>query len=327
MVKAVALFSGGMDSALAIKLIQEQNIEVVALNFVSPFCTCKGEDGCSVADLGRRLGVKTEIRNKGMEYLRIVRHPKHGYGAGINPCIDCKIFILKKAKRFAREIGADFIFTGEVLGQRPMSQTGKLLGLIEREAGLKGQIVRPLSGAILDKTVAEKRGLVDRSRFLSIEGRRRNLQMDLARKLKIDGFLCGGPGCRLTNKDYARKLKDLFRHMERISLVDVILLNYGRHFRVDNTKIIVGRNERDNNALSRLRKKGDYLFTCIGVNGPTALLSGKKSNGNIELTAELVARYSDSDGEFVDISYSHGLVSGSIRVRKRDDVFFKSYWI
>ena len=187
--KALALFSGGLDSALAIKLVQEQGIEVIALNFVSPFCTCAGE-GCSIVGLAKQLKVPIKLMNKGKDYLKLIRHPKHGYGKNINPCIDCKIYILKKAKQYAKKIGAKFLFTGEVLGQRPMSQHYKTLMLIEKEAGLKGKLVRPLCAGLMPETEAEKKGWIDREKLLKFEGRRRSPQLDLAKKYKIDGFMC-----------------------------------------------------------------------------------------------------------------------------------------
>jgi len=228
--KAIALFSGGLDSALAIKLVQKQGIKVTALNFISPFCTCVGE-GCSIAGLAKHLKVPIKLMDKGKEYLKIIRHPKHGYGKNLNPCIDCRIYILKKAKQYAKKIKAKFIFTGEVLGQRPMSQHYKTLMLIEKEAGLKGKLVRPLCAKLLPETEAEKKGWLNREKLLKFKGRRRAPQLDLAKQFKIKGFMCGGSGCRLTDKEYANKLRDLFNNKKRVSINDVKLLAFGRHFR------------------------------------------------------------------------------------------------
>jgi tRNA U34 2-thiouridine synthase MnmA/TrmU len=301
-IKAVGLFSGGLDSALAIKLIQDQGIEVIALNFVSPFCTCIGK-GCSIANMAKSLGVKVKLMNKGQDYLRIIRHPKHGYGKNVNPCVDCKIYIMKKAKEYAKEVGAKFLFTGEVLGQRPMSQHYKTLMLIEKEAGLKGKLVRPLCAGLLPKTEAEIKGWLNREKLLKFQGRRRNPQLDLAKKFKIDGFMCGGSGCRLTTKEYSKKIRDLFAHKKRISVNDFKLLNFGRHFRLKDNKIIVGRNEFENKSIIQLKKTSDLVFEVKDIVGPTTILTGKPNKKSIELAASLTARYSDADKDEVLVKY------------------------
>ena len=169
-IKALALFSGGLDSILAIKLILNQGIDVVAVHFVSAFSSC-AKDDWGVAEVAKQLGVPLEVVELGDDYLRVIREPKHGYGKNMNPCVDCRIFILKKAKKYAEEIGADFIFTGEVLDERPMSQHFGALKIVEEESSLKGKILRPLSAKLLHKTVMEKKGLVDREKLLSIRGR------------------------------------------------------------------------------------------------------------------------------------------------------------
>ncbi len=316
--KAIGLFSGGLDSALAIKLVQEQGIDIVALNFVSPFCTCVGE-GCSIAGLAKKLKVPIKLMNKGKDYLKIIRHPKFGYGKNINPCIDCKIYILKKAKEYAKKIGAKFVFTGEVLGQRPMSQHYKTLMLIEKEAGLKGKVVRPLCAGLLPPTEAEKKGWINRKKLLKFEGRRRTPQLDLAKKFKIYGFMCGGSGCRLTDKEYAKKLKDLFDNKKKISMNDVKLLNYGRHFRAGKNKIIVGRNENENKRIKALKQKSDIMFEVKDYVGPTTILKGKTNKKTIELAASLTARYSDAKGNKVKVRYGKGKIKKEVVINKLKD--------
>jgi tRNA-uridine 2-sulfurtransferase len=317
--KAIGLFSGGLDSAVAIKLLQDQGIEVIALNYVSPFCTCQGKHGCSIAELAKRNNIPIKMMSKGTDYMKIVRHPKFGYGSGMNPCIDCRIFILKGAKKYAKEIGAKIIFTGEVIGQRPMSQRRNTLDIIEQEAGLKGKLLRPLSAQLLPPTEAEKKGWVDRSKFLSITGRQRNQQMDHAKKMELDGFLCGGGGCRLTEKEYANKVRDLFKHSKRTSMNDFSLLNFGRHFRMGQTKIVVGRNERDNENLVRLKNKVDILLEPADCVGPTTLIRGRKTKEALTIAASLTARYSDSTQESVNIR-SQG-AKGAITVHKASEEF------
>jgi tRNA U34 2-thiouridine synthase MnmA/TrmU len=312
-IKAVGLMSGGLDSALAVKLIQAQGIDVTALNFTSPFCTCVGE-GCSIVGLAKKLNVKIKVMQKGKDYLKILRHPKHGYGKGANPCIDCKIYILKKAKQFAKEIGAKFIFTGEVVGQRPMSQHYKTLMLIEKEAGLKGKLVRPLSAGLLPLTEAERKGWVDREKLLKFTGRTRKPQIDLAKKFKIEGFMCGGSGCRLTDKEYAKKVKDLFNHKKRVSINDVQLLNFGRHFRYKDNKIVVGRNEFENKAIENLKQKSDLILEVKDYMGPITLLRGRDKK-SIELAAAITARYSDADKDEVMVKYG----KKGINIKKAKD--------
>lgn len=290
-IKVLALFSGGLDSALAIKLVQEQGIEVIALNFVSPFCTCTGT-GCSIVELAKKLGVEIKLMNKGEDYIKLIRHPKYGYGKNLNPCIDCKIYILKKAKQYAKKIGAKFIFTGEVLGQRPMSQHYRTLMLIEKEAGLEGKLVRPLCAGLMPETEAEKKGWINREKLLKFQGRARTPQIDLAKKFKIDGFMCGGPGCRLTNKEYADKLRYLLKNKKRISINDINLLKYGRHFWHNDSKIIVGRNKADNENILKLKNKADYVFEPKNFPGPTTLLQGKKSKEAVELAKKLTKQHS-----------------------------------
>ncbi|MFH0869814.1 MAG: hypothetical protein V1866_02045 [archaeon] len=297
-IKAVGLFSGGLDSALAIRLIQEQGIEVIALNFVSLFCTCTG-GGCSIVDLAKKLGVPIKTMNKGEEYMKIIRHPKHGYGKNMNPCIDCRIFILEKAKEYAKEIGAKFIFTGEVLGQRPMSQHYETLLMIEKEVGLSGKIVRPLCAGLMPPTEAEEKGWISREQLLKFNGRSRAPQLDLAKRYAIDGFMCGGSGCRLTDPGYAKRIRDLFAHGDEPSMKDIKLLAFGRHFRIQDNKIIVGRNEQENDALLRLRDDDDMIFEAKGVVGPVTILVGKPSEEAKALAAALTARYSDSKEEQV----------------------------
>jgi len=294
-IKAVGLFSGGLDSALAIKLVQDQGIEVIALNFVSPFCTCTGKD-CSIVDLAKKLKIPIKLMNKGKDYIKIVRNPKHGYGRNVNPCVDCKIYILKKAKEYAKEIGAKFLFTGEVVGQRPMSQHFKTLMLIEEEAGLKGKLVRPLCAGLLPETEAEKKGWIDRDKLLKFRGRNRTPQLDLAKKLKIDGFLCGGAGCRLTDKEYAIKVRDLFKHKKNVVINDLRLLNVGRHFRIGKDKIIVGRNEYENKVLEQLKGK-NVLLEPVDVPGPSVLVQGK----DFEIGARILVYYTKAKQATVKI--------------------------
>ena len=311
--RALGLLSGGLDSSLAVKLILDQGLDVEAVNFVSPFCLC-GRGGCGAAQVAKNLHVPLKTISVGEEYLRIVRKPRFGYGRNMNPCVDCRIFMLKKAKKYAKEMGASFIFTGEVLGQRPMSQQLRTLGIIEKEAGLKDQIVRPLSAKLLPPTEAEKRGLVKRDKFLEIEGRARKTQLKLAQELNVTDYSCPSGGCLLTYREFACKLRDLFDHKKRVSLRDVQLLKIGRHFRFGENKIIVGRNEAENHLLLRMRMASDYCFEAQNTGSPMTLLQGPKTRTAIEKAAELTAYHSDKKLGDLPVRFGKGDFNKSIRI-------------
>jgi hypothetical protein len=310
--KAVALLSGGLDSTLAVKLVLDQDIDVEAINFVSPFCLCR-KGGCGALEVAKNLNIPLKTITVGEEYLRIVRKPKFGYGKNMNPCIDCRIFMLKKAKKYAEEMGASFIFTGEVLGQRPMSQHRKTLGIIEKEAGLKGKILRPLSAKLLPPTEVEKKGLISRETLLGIEGRSRKKQIRLAQELKVTEYSCPGGGCLLTYREFTSKLKDLFEHKKRISLKDVRLLKVGRHFRFGKNKIIVGRNEAENGLLLQMKMTNDYCFEAQDTGSPTTLLQGPKTRTAVKRAAELTAYYSDRKQSVVLVKFGKGELDKSLR--------------
>lgn len=310
--KAVALLSGGLDSTLAVKLVLDQGIDVEAVNFVSPFCLCR-KGGCGALEVAKNLNIPLKTITVGEEYLRIVRKPKFGYGKNMNPCIDCRIFMLKKAKKYAEEMGASFIFTGEVLGQRPMSQHRKTLGIIEKEAGLKGKILRPLSAKLLPPTEVEKKGLVSRETLLGIEGRSRKKQIRLAQELKVTEYSCPGGGCLLTYREFTSKLKDLFEHKKRISLKDVRLLKVGRHFRFGKNKIIVGRNEAENGLLLQMKMTNDYCFEAQDTGSPITLLQGPKTRIAIKRAAELTVYYSDRKQSVVLVKFGKGELDKSLR--------------
>ncbi|MEM3783990.1 MAG: hypothetical protein QXY88_03035 [Candidatus Bathyarchaeia archaeon] len=314
-VKALALLSGGLDSTLAVKLILDQGIEVEAINFVTPFCLCK-KGGCGASEVAKKFGIPLKIVSLGDEYLRVIRKPKYGYGRNMNPCIDCRIFMLKEAKKYAREIGASFIFTGEVLDERPMSQHLKALKIIEEEAGLEGKILRPLSAKLLPKTQAEKKGLVDRNKLLDIRGKSRKRQIALAKEFGITDYPCPAGGCLLTYKEFAAKLRDLFKHKKLISLMDVQLLKVGRHFRFGKNKIIVGRNKEENEKLLRLKAQSDYFFEAQGCGSPITLLQGPKIKQAIEKAAQLTAYYSDQKTGKVRVKYGREKLEKSVFVER-----------
>jgi tRNA-specific 2-thiouridylase len=312
-VKALALLSGGLDSTLAVRLILDQGIGVEALNFVSPFCLC-GKGGCGASETAKQLGVPLKVMSVGEEYLEVVRKPKHGYGRNMNPCIDCRIFMLKKAKRYAEETGASFIFTGEVLDERPMSQHYTALKTIEEEAELKDEILRPLSAKLLPETLIEKKGLVDREKLLAIRGRSRKPQIALAKRFSIADYPCPAGGCLLTYREFANKLRDLFTHKKRVSVANVNLLKVGRHFRFGKNKIIVGRNETENKILTAKKNPNDYFFEVPDCGSPITLLQGPKTKKAIEKAAALTAYYSDMKKSRIQVNFGKNASDGSIIV-------------
>ena len=308
--KAISLLSGGLDSTLATKLIMEQGIEVVALHFTSLFCTCsKGGQGCGIQAIrtGSELGVEVMVRTKGMEYLKIVKSPKHGYGKNLNPCIDCRIFILKETKKVMDEIGASFVVTGEVLGQRPMSQHRAAMNRIEKESGLKDLILRPLSAKHFEPTLPEREGIIDREKLLNISGRSRKTQYELVDAFHLKEFSCPGGGCLLTDPIFAKKLKDLFVSNPDFTMKDVALLKTGRHFRLGaDTKLILGRNQNENESLRAFHMTPSVLLTPSDFKGPTGLLLGISNDANLEIAANMMAYYGKRDTFPVSIEVDNG---------------------
>lgn len=302
MTKAIGLLSGGLDSTLAVKLMLDQGVEVIALSFISPFCTCTRK-GCkhAASRVAKEFGIKIGVIPAGDEYLKMVKNPKHGYGKNMNPCLDCRIFMLRRAKEYMEEVGASFLFTGEVLGQRPMSQRKKALRLIEREANLEGLILRPLSAQLLEPTIPEKEGLVDRERWLGIRGRSRKPQIQLAEELGIEGYPCPAGGCRLTDPHFARMLREAFEHDED-SMRDITLLKYGRHFRLlSGAKVMVGRDEQENSIIRRLAEEGDLLLETVGFGSPITMLKGMRAEEDVRIAASICARYSDCDSSVAEV--------------------------
>jgi len=298
--KALALLSGGLDSAIAVKIVLEQGIEVEALNFATPFT-----QRSDLTNLSNELGVKLHVITLLEDYLEVVKDPKHGYGSNMNPCIDCRILMLRKAKGYMGGAGASFIVTGEVLGQRPMSQHKDALGMIDKESDLEGLVLRPLSAKFLKPTSVERNGWIDRERLLSIKGRSRKEQIALASSYKISSYSCPSGGCLLTDPVFSRRLRDLLDHCPHPSLNDIELLKIGRHFRLSpSSKLIVGRNEEENKELKGLCQEGDVMFEVLGHNCPVSIARGILCEDDLLVSARLEARYSDApkDG-LVDVAY------------------------
>ncbi len=312
-VKAIGLLSGGLDSILATEMILKQGIDVTAFNVRSPFCLCK-KDGCAAVDAAKQLKVPLKMVAAGNDYLRMLRNPKHGYGRNMNPCIDCRIFLFKRAKKYAKEIGAEIIFTGEVLDERPMSQHYPAMKLIEKEAGLEGKVLRPLSARLLPETDVEKKGLVDRSKLLDIQGRSRKPQFKLAEEFNIKDFPCPAGGCLLTYEEYAKKIRDLFKYKKQVSMADIALLRIGRHFRIGKNKFVVGRQEAENKLLVARKTKNEYYFELPDIVGPITILQGPKTKKAIETAAKLTAFYSDAKTGEVKVNFGREALDKSITV-------------
>jgi len=293
--KALVLVSGGLDSLLVVKLLQNQGIEVEAVYFATHFDNTKNLRWLDF--LINNMNVKINKMNVEPDYLDMLKKPKYGYGKNMNPCIDCHAYMLRKTKRLLKERDAQIIATGEVLDERPMSQTMKALDIVEKEAGLKNAVLRPLSAKLLPKTVYEIQGLVDREKLLDIHGRQRTRQLELAKKYGIEGFNSPAGGCLLTEKEFAKKVKDLIEKGKSFDFDDVELLKIGRHFRFKECKIIVGRNEYENDKIIQLAKDDDLLFEAVSIPSPVTLLRIKERSTNseyINAAALLTACYSDA---------------------------------
>lgn len=308
MIKAIALLSGGLDSTLSTKLILEQGVEVEAVNFLTVFCNCtpRGKTCLVSKSAATKLGVKLKVFEVSREYLEIVKNPKHGYGRNMNPCLDCRIFMFRRAGQYMRETGASFLITGEVLGERPMSQRREAMRIIEKESGLEGLILRPLSAKLLNPTIAEKEGLVNREKLLAMKGRSRRPQIELAEQLDINDYPCPAGGCLLTDPGFAGRIRDLKDRRPDFTLNDVQFLKIGRHFRLGpDTKLMVGRNEEENSRLANLAKNGDLRFCPTKAKGPTGIGRGVFGRNSILIVSRIIARYSDGNlDEELEIAYN-----------------------
>jgi tRNA U34 2-thiouridine synthase MnmA/TrmU len=309
--KAIALISGGLDSLLAAKVIQEQGVHVEGINFFTGFCVEGHTHAIRKKDRARpkrnnalwvaeQLGIKLHIVDIVEEYKEVVFNPKHGYGANLNPCLDCKIFMVKKAHEWIRENGFDFIITGEVLGQRPMSQRKDTMPVVSRDSGANDLLLRPLCAKYQPITKPELEGWVDREKLYNFNGRSRKPQMALAREFGLTDYAQPAGGCCfLTDVQYSSKLADLWqaRGEKQYEMDDIMLLKVGRHLRPrPNFKLIISREEGEGNFLQGYRKQFINLKTTSHA-GPMALLDGQVDEADIQLAARIVARYSQGKQE------------------------------
>ncbi len=288
--QALSLFSGGLDSILSVKIIEEQGVDVIGVFFESPFFSSEKASQSAYC-----IGLPLQVVDITDRFLPIVLSPRHCYGKGLNPCIDCHKLMLRLGGEMLKEEGADFIISGEVLGQRPMSQNLRSLSLISHDSGFNDLILRPLSAHRLPETLPEKKGWVMRERLLGLSGRSRKPQIELAKKFGIKEYPAPAGGCLLTDVAFSRRLKDLISRDPKFSRRDIELLKWGRHFRInEGVKIIVGRDQKDNRMITSLIKAGDTVLTVESFPGPTVLVTGKLSSEEIQLAASITVSYSDA---------------------------------
>lgn len=287
--KAVVMVSGGLDSTLAAKVMLEQGIDLTGVYLSAPWGCC---DKTVAMKAAHSLGIPFLVVKMTEEYIGVIRKPKYGYGSSMNPCIDCRIYMFEKVKEIMERIGASFLVTGEVLGQRPMSQMRNSMLLIEEQAGLKGRVLRPLSAKALEPTLPEQAGVVDREKLHNITGRGRKPQMELAQQLGILEYPNPAGGCLLTDQLFGLRVKDLFDHQDKIDLEDMELLRFGRHFRPNGaTKLIVGRNEAENGTLAEYLAPGRVLFQPTGFGAPSVLLVGPPDDSMNTLALRVISHY------------------------------------
>ncbi|MEO0095785.1 MAG: tRNA 4-thiouridine(8) synthase ThiI [candidate division WOR-3 bacterium] len=304
MPKAVVLYSGGLDSTLALELVKEWGITCYPFHLTHQFLPSR--------TLPKIPKLKTIDITE--ELIEIIRSPKYGFGENLNPCVDCRILMLKKAREYMKEVKADFVVTGEVLDQRPFSQRMEMLNLVAKKAELEGLVLRPLSGGLLPETIPEKKGWIKREKLLKIQGRSRRATLALAQEMNITEFQTPSGGCLLTDPGFSRRLADLMRYQEKITPGDIALLKTGRHFRLSpEAKLVIGREEDENKKIEEFISLGEYILYVPDTGSPNGLLIGGKDFLN--LAASIVARYSDKKNEpQVEVWYKAKKKTGKIKV-------------
>ena len=289
--KALVLLSGGLDSGLAAKIIQNQGVVLKGVAFKSYFF----DVSLAAQKQADELGIPLTVVDISQEQLCLVKKPHYGYGTGMNPCIDCHALMLKTARGLARKEKASFLITGDVLGQRPMSQNRRAIMVIDKEVGIKGLILRPLSAKLLPVTISEKNGWVNREKLFSIQGRSRRKQLELSKKFGLREHTTPAGGCLLTDPNFSQRLKDLLARTKDPSSSDLALLKLGRHFWQKDILIVVGRNEKENEEMQELFQKGDLVVELKDISGPTTLVRSwreKIEKKDTEKAKELTKYYS-----------------------------------
>lgn len=285
--RGLGIFSGGLDSMLAVKVLQQAGVEVAAVTFATPFFS---PERAMVS--AKHIGVPLRVAQVGGPHLELVKDPPHGYGSNMNPCIDCHAFMFAQAGKIMAEQGFDFLFSGEVLGQRPMSQNKQALAQVAKLSGMAQYILRPLSAQVLPVSPVEERGLVERELLLGLSGRSRKPQMALAVQWGVSDYPAPAGGCLLTEPGFSSRLKDLLSHQPDAGLAEVELLKHGRHLRLSpQAKLIVGRNQKENETLERLAPPSAHWLVTQGLPGPLGLYFGPLEGPELPLAAALVAGY------------------------------------
>lgn len=323
--KGVGLLSGGLDSILAVKVLLAQGVEVIGVTFLTPFF---GAD--PGIEVGGKAGIEVLAVDISEKHFEMLKNPRYGYGSQMNPCIDCHGLMLAEAGKIMEREGADFLFTGEVLGQRPMSQRRDSLRSVEKLSGYPGRILRPLSARLLPPTMAEEEGLVDRERLLDIQGRSRKRQVALARDFAITDYPQPGGGCMLTKEGFGNRLRELFRSYPESTASDGEILKWGRAFLLPGKSIcVVGRQKSDNHRLESLARDGDVLLRAMDLPGPTCLiLSAANVLRDMEPAAQLAASYSDAPADAaVRVRWKHRDRTGIILAEMKPRELFKEMLI
>ncbi|MBI5583625.1 MAG: tRNA 4-thiouridine(8) synthase ThiI [Deltaproteobacteria bacterium] len=324
MARALGLLSGGLDSMLAARLLSDLSIEVLGLSFVTPFF---GPDKARKA--AKQLQIPLTIIDLTTLHWAMLKNPRHGFGKNLNPCIDCHALMLQEAGKLLGPLDADFLFTGEVLGQRPFSQTKPSLRAVEKTSGYVDLILRPLSALLLPETRPEREGLVDRSRLLDISGRSRKRQMALAEQYGLKDYPNPAGGCLLTDPLFSRRLKELWQHAPDPDLREVALLKVGRHFRLaSRCKVVIGRNQKENELLEDRAAPEDGKARTLGFPGPLALAVGRPEPGDWEQVARLTAAYSDGPtGQPLAVQLTQGDRVWNLQVPKMPKEVFQPWML
>jgi tRNA-uridine 2-sulfurtransferase len=322
--KAISVFSGGLDSMLAAELIRAQGIDVLALFFETPFFTA---DRALVS--ARSIDLPFKVVDITQRHLEVVKDPKHGYGGNMNPCIDCHALMFRIAGEMLESEGAAFIFSGEVMGQRPMSQNKKALALVAKESGLNGLLLRPLSAKCLPPTIPETNAWVIRENLKGFQGRSRKPQMKMADDLKMNDYPSPAGGCLLTEKGFSRRLRDLLTSNPDVIVNQLEALKLGRHFRLnEHVKIVVGRNKRENEKLKALAVKGDMILNTTSVPGPVVLLTGNLLSDSVEQAVQITLSYSDArEGEVQEVRVAGPDINRTMTATVPDKAIFKELMI
>lgn len=293
MSKALGLISGGLDSSLAALTLIRQGIEVTGIAFVTPFFNAE-----KAKKAAQTIGHPLIIENIGEIHLNMVKAPRYGYGRHMNPCIDCHAMMFEQAGKRMLEDGFDFLFSGEVLGQRPKSQNANALRSVAKLSGFSKRVLRPLSAKLLPPTAMEEAGLVDREQLLDIQGRSRKRQQVLAKEWGYHDYPASAGGCLLTEEGFANQLRDLLRYHPAATTSDVELLKAGRQFRLSpRAKLVVGRNQADNDTLQQLAQPDQVKLRCLNFNGPLGIFCGEPTAEDLKIAAEIVASYGKGKNE------------------------------